>query len=252
VGRLAGYSATTATENTFVGTASGYSMTTGSKNTILGAYNGNSSGYDIRTSSNNIVLSDGDGFPRVRLDSTGKMHIPMAPTSRMIHADNSNSSYGSVGISSNVNRTSSGGNFFFFNAFDTAASAYRFIVDDDGDVRNTNNTYGAVSDIKLKENIEDSGSQWNDIKALTVRKFSMKADNLDTANKLGVIAQEVEAAGMGGLVKDVQDRDNDGELAETSTKNVKYSILYMKAIKALQEAMTRIETLETKVAALEG
>ena len=30
-----------------------------------------------------------------------------------------------------------------------------------------------------------------------------------------------------------------------------YSILYMKAVKALQEAMTRIETLEAKVKALE-
>ena len=38
----------------------------------------------------------------------------------------------------------------------------------------------------------------------------------------------------------------------TTTKAVKYSILYMKAVKALQEAMTRIETLETKVAKLEG
>ena len=35
-------------------------------------------------------------------------------------------------------------------------------------------------------------------------------------------------------------------------KGVSYSVLYMKAIKALQEAQTRIETLETKVAALEG
>jgi hypothetical protein len=37
----------------------------------------------------------------------------------------------------------------------------------------------------------------------------------------------------------------------TVTKAVKYSILYMKAVKALQEAMERIETLEAKVAALE-
>jgi len=34
-------------------------------------------------------------------------------------------------------------------------------------------------------------------------------------------------------------------------KGVKYSILYMKAVKALQEAMAKIETLETKVKALE-
>ena len=39
---------------------------------------------------------------------------------------------------------------------------------------------------------------------------------------------------------------------KAKVKGVKYSILYMKAIKALQEAQTRIETLETKVTALEG
>ena len=39
---------------------------------------------------------------------------------------------------------------------------------------------------------------------------------------------------------------------EKDVKAVKYSILYLKAVKALQEAMTRIETLESKVAALEG
>ena len=38
---------------------------------------------------------------------------------------------------------------------------------------------------------------------------------------------------------------------KTTVKSVNYSILYMKAVKALQEAMTRIETLEAKVKALE-
>jgi len=41
-------------------------------------------------------------------------------------------------------------------------------------------------------------------------------------------------------------------LSGEKVKQVSYSVLYMKAIKALQEAQTRIETLETKVAALEG
>ena len=39
---------------------------------------------------------------------------------------------------------------------------------------------------------------------------------------------------------------------ENGYKNVAYSVLYMKSVKALQEAMARIETLEAKVAALEG
>jgi uncharacterized membrane protein len=48
--------------------------------------------------------------------------------------------------------------------------------------------------------------------------------------------------------------DEDGKRVETGevTKAVKYSILYMKAIKALQEAMERIEKLEAELAALKG
>ena len=61
---------------------------------------------------------------------------------------------------------------------------------------------------------------------------------------------------MNGLVQE-SDADEyqiayNSDLDGQKVKRVKYSVLYMKAIKALQEAMTRIETLETKVTALEG
>ena len=70
--------------------------------------------------------------------------------------------------------------------------------------------------------------------------------------RLGVVAQELETAGMSGLVDETPDRDADMKELGTTTKTVKYSVLYMKAVKALQEAMARIETLETKVTKLEG
>jgi hypothetical protein len=70
VGLNAGYS-TTGNYNTFVGAGSGYSVSTGAKNTILGSYNGNQGGLDIRTASNHIVLSDGDGNPRAYWDAAG-------------------------------------------------------------------------------------------------------------------------------------------------------------------------------------
>jgi hypothetical protein len=63
LGGYCGY-ATTGSSNTFIGNESGYQVTTGAKNTILGRYNGNQGSLDIRTSSNNIVLSDGDGNPK--------------------------------------------------------------------------------------------------------------------------------------------------------------------------------------------
>ena len=69
---------------------------------------------------------------------------------------------------------------------------------------------------------------------------------------LGVIAQDLETAGMNGLVDEEVDRDIDHNDLGTTTKSVKYSILYMKAIKALQEAMARIETLETENTAIKA
>jgi hypothetical protein len=69
IGRNAGLN-TTGSGNTVVGVPiSGFSLgagsdlTTGSKNTIIGGYTGNQGGLDIRTLSNFVVLSDGDGDP---------------------------------------------------------------------------------------------------------------------------------------------------------------------------------------------
>tara|TARA_R100001594_G_scaffold15475_10_gene32475 strand:- start:4465 stop:6342 length:1878 start_codon:yes stop_codon:yes gene_type:complete len=145
-----------------------------------------------------------------------------------------------------------------------SASAIKSEIESNGDFQSATDSYVAVSDERLKENIEDSGSQWNDIKAMRVRKYSFKEENLDTPNMIGVIAQELEASGMSGLVKtkpnmnppadgngpDEPVLDADGN--PTDYKVVKTSIIHMKAVKALQEAMARIETLEAKVAALGG
>jgi hypothetical protein len=155
---------------------------------------------------------------------------------------------------------------YFYRGRDNAVN--RYYVYSDGDVQNHDNSYGGTSDSKLKQQVTDAASQWDDIKALQVRKFKFNSDvtehgDSDALWRLGVVAQEVEAAGMTGLIKNNPDYGPDeydeetqewvaGENLGTTTKAVKYSILYMKAVKALQEAMTRIETLETKVAALEG
>tara|TARA_B100001564_G_scaffold347943_1_gene349288 strand:- start:6570 stop:8693 length:2124 start_codon:yes stop_codon:yes gene_type:complete len=116
----------------------------------------------------------------------------------------------------------------------------------DGDLQNANNSYTGISDIKLKENIVDANSQWDDIKSIKVRNYNFKPEtNLDTHKQIGLIAQELETV-CPGLVGESPDRDeNDNDLG-TVTKSVNYSVLYMKTVKALQEAMDRIETLETQ------
>ena len=78
------------------------------------------------------------------------------------------------------------------------------------------------------------------IKDIKVRKYRFK-DNPTGSLQIGVIGQEIETVSA-GLVK----TDDEG------IKSVKYSVLYMKAVKCLQEAIAKIEVLETKVAALEA
>ena len=121
-----------------------------------------------------------------------------------------------------------------------------------GNIQNTNNSYGQLSDVKLKENIVNANSQWDDIKGVRVRNFNFKEETGNpTHTQIGVVAQELETVSP-GLVYETPDRDAEGNDLGTATKAVNYSVLYMKAVKALQEAMDRIETLEAKVAALEA
>jgi len=72
IGNQAGANAT-GEYNTCVGFASGSSITTGTKNTILGGYNGNQSFLDMRTFSNYIVVSDGDGNARQIINANGEI-----------------------------------------------------------------------------------------------------------------------------------------------------------------------------------
>ena len=71
VGNEAGYSNTSGTNNTYIGGSSASQMTTGSFNTVIGAFDGNQGGLDIRTSSNNVVLSDGNGNIKFSYESNG-------------------------------------------------------------------------------------------------------------------------------------------------------------------------------------
>jgi hypothetical protein len=159
-------------------------------------------------------------------------------------------------------RNTTNNTFYPLNYYNTGASAYKFRVADSGNVTNTNGSYGTISDAKMKTDIVDAGSQWADIKALRFRKFKMK-DDPSGLTQLGVVAQEVEQTSP-GLVdehadfEEVEVTDDEGNVKKerqptgTTTKSVKTSILLMKAAVALQEAMARIEQLETKVAALES
>jgi hypothetical protein len=54
------------------------------------------------------------------------------------------------------------------------------------------------------------------------------------------------------MVEDIQDQDAEGNLLETSTKSVKYSVFVPILIKAIQEQQTIIDDLKTRIETLEG
>ena len=119
-----------------------------------------------------------------------------------------------------------------------------------GHAWNTGNSWGGSSDEKVKKDITDAPSQWDDVKALRVRNFKFKPEHSGEDTKMiGLVAQEAETV-CPHLIENPKNRDGSDD--PDGVKGLKYSVLYMKAFKALQEAMARIETLETKVATLEA
>ena len=211
---------------------SGITIVSDSSNQGMFAFADGTSGSDrfrgfLNYNHSNDSLAFGtDGNERVRIRSQGE-------------ADFTSSSHVLSATTSDGASTST----YLYRGHHSNGSTICFNVWSNGNVENTNNSYGQISDSKLKENIVDASSQWDNIKDLRVRNFNFIEGQTHT--QIGVIAQEVETVSP-GLVSETPDFDEDGNDLGTVTKSVKYSVLYMKAVKALQEAQTRIETLETQ------
>jgi hypothetical protein len=251
----------------------------------------------------NYLRFNTSGSERIRIASDGdtsigttsneaRLHVHISANQSVLLVNNASTSNADEVAIIQCSRDSSG-NYDLLHVRN--GGGHVFNVADSGNVQNVNNSYGSLSDERIKQDIADASSQWDDIKALKIRKYKLKKlvnrDGDSAPTHLGVIAQELEASGMNGLVEEnkpekedvalhsdfgtvvsgtadngatpIYEKDEEGNDTDKITgyedvftagknkKQVKYSVLYMKSIKALQEAMTRIETLEAKVKALE-
>lgn len=102
-----------------------------------------------------------------------------------------------------------------------------------GNIKNTNNSYGSTSDERLKENITDTKDYTEDFKQIEFKKYNLKT-NPDEKH-IGVIAQQIEAI----FPKLVQTN-------EDGMKSVEYSILSVITSAVVQQLIKRIENLENK------
>jgi hypothetical protein len=218
----------------------------------LDFYRDSNSGTNLATAEIKAVREGGEltslkfGTSSTSGTVTERMRIQANGRNRCFSAEEAHEAYTGSGAGTSISIYSGGYNRSTINSGGTIS----YYVWSNGNVQNTNNSYTGISDAKLKENIVDANSQWDDLKALQVRNYNFKEETgQQTHTQIGLVAQEVELVSP-GLVGESPDRDAEGNDLGTTTKSVNYSVLYMKAVKALQEAMERIEQLETSNADL--
>ena len=129
-----------------------------------------------------------------------------------------------------------------YHVYSTAAAAYRFYVGLGGTVYATNTTISAISDARLKENVQDIDVGLGAILALKPRKFDWKAGKgKDIKGDRGFIAQEFETV-FPNLIDEWKDNAPEGEAPYKSVRQDLIPVL----VKAIQELTARVQTLEAR------
>jgi hypothetical protein len=223
-----------------------------------------------------LVLSttaDGASSPteRMRLDSSGR--LLMGATAAVSGADANGKVQVSQDVGSNTcilvaENTASSGNLScirarlrnsapnsIFSAFLQCddSGAQRATIRSNGGLANYSANNANLSDRNAKKNITAAADTWDRVKEWEIVNYRYKDQPDDADLNLGVIAQQVnESCSEVVTVFQEAKEATETEPAQEERLGVKEQQMHWMAIKALQEAIAKIETLETKVAALEA
>lgn len=187
----------------------------------------------------------------VRIDSSGNLLVGTTTANGLLsvtkatdgstaHIYNTTSAFTSVNMTSRVDRAATTAYVHFAANSNGTAVCYIY---GNGNIQNTNNSYGAISDAKLKENIIDATPKLADLMQVKVRSYNLIGN---AQKQIGVVAQELEQV-FPGMVDESSDRDAEGNDLGTTTKSVKYSVFVPMLIKAIQEQQTIIEQLKARL-----
>jgi hypothetical protein len=124
--------------------------------------------------------------------------------------------------------------------YSTGAGAYRFYVGLGGTVFATSTTISAISDQRLKENVQDLDAGLDKIMALKPRKFDWKAGKgKDIKNDRGWIAQEFEQV-FPDMIDTWKDESPEGEEPYKSVRADLIPVL----VKAIQELKASLDEVK--------
>ena len=191
---------------------------------------------DANTASKFVRLST-DGNERLRIDSSGRLLINTTSHSN-VENGSTNAQYLYQGYKvSSRDSTSNREHLVFYNPNGDVGSI---------NTSGSNTSYTTASDYRLKENETAISDGITRLKTLKPYRFNFKVDKDTTVD--GFFAHEVTAVpeAITGT-KDEVDSDN-----KPVYQKIDHSKLVPLLTAALQEAVTKIETLEAKVATLEG
>jgi len=243
VGYQAGYSTNTGSAlsfNTFIGAQAGYYVTTGIKNTIIGGYTGNEGGLDIRTSSNNIVLSDGDGSPRVHVNSSGT--LMMATTNPDVSFSSTETGI-AMQTGAQVHLSGNGTALILNHPNNVTGTLQQFRYNGStvGTISNTSSStsYNTSSDHRLKENVVELTGATDRLKQLNPSRFNFIADADTTVD--GFIAHEVQAVVPEAITGTKDAVDADGNPEYQGIDQSKLVPLLVATIKELEARITALE-----------
>jgi hypothetical protein len=119
----------------------------------------------------------------------------------------------------------------------------------DGYITNRNNSYRALSDSRLKENIVTTGPKLEDLLKVRVVDYTMKGSA--NTKYIGVLAQELEGV-FPNLVTELEPSPKDVEDGITiKYKAVNYSSFDSILIKSLQEQNAILKNISRRIEALE-
>ena len=201
-----------------------------------------------------LTITASNGFTKIKANGGNSFD---AATYNEIVNNNNTSGDTILIIGNNAGTATNNSSSHFLFCADTGGT--RMEIEGNGDLKNANNTYGAISDIKLKENIIDATPKLDDLLKVKIKNFNF----IGTDNKqIGVIAQELEEVfpamvsnSIDWKEEEIEDEEGNTKTIKvdsgTVTKSVKYSVFVPILIKAIQEQQVIINDLKSKIEKLE-